>query len=271
VHTDGTLTTGQFWQAWTPETPVGVVVLVHGVHEHSGRYARVAERLVTAGYALYAVDHPGHGRSSGVRGNIGSMAATVAGVDELAGLAAGRHPGLPLFVYGHSLGGLIALQYLTGTPHPSVRGGVMSAPALEAGAATRAQRRMAPLLSRWAPNLGVVALDLGGISRDPEVVEAYRRDPLNHLGKIRARTGTEMMTAIQAMPERLGSLTLPLFVIGGSADRIVSPTVGELVRSSVGSADLTVKVYDGLYHEPHNEPEQAEVLGHIVAWLDAHR
>jgi alpha-beta hydrolase superfamily lysophospholipase len=246
-------------------------VLVHGLHEHGGRYAGVAERLARSGYASYAVDHPGHGRSPGVRGNLTSMAAAVDGVAQLVGLAGERHPGAPLFVYGHSLGGLIALQYLTGAPDDRIRGAVISAPALDTSAATAAQRLMAPLLSRLLPNLGVLTLDADTISRDPAVVAAYRADPLNHIGKVRARTGAEMMLTAAALPGRLPSLTLPLFVLHGGADRLMPPAASELVPAHAGSSDVTRKVYAGLYHEPHNEPERDEVLDDVVGWLDAHR
>ena len=270
-HDEGRLASGQYWQSWSGQTPAGLVIVVHGVHEHGGRYHWVAERLVAAGYDVYAVDHPGHGRSPGKRGNITSMAAAVAGVDAVTRMAAERVPGVPVFVYGHSLGGLIALQYLTGKPDDRVRGGIISAPALDTSAATGAQRRLAPLVSALAPNLGMLALDLETISRDPEVVHAYRADPLNYLGKMTARTGTELMVTATAMPARLPGLTLPLFVLHGGADRLVPPAATALVREHAGSPDLTVKIYEGLYHEPHNEPERDQVLADIVSWLDAHR
>ena len=271
AHLDGTSPSGQYWQAWTPEAPVGVVVLVHGLHEHGGRYRQVAERLAAAGYAGYVVDHPGHGRSPGTRGNIGSMTATVAGVHALVRLAGERRPGLPLFVYGHSLGGLIALQYLTGEPDPAVRGAVISAPSVDMSAANGAQRALAPVLSRLAPNAGVLQLDADAVSRDPEVVAAYRADPLNHTGKMVARTGTEIMLGAAGMPARLRGLRLPLLVLHGGADRLMPPSASEVVRAHAASPDLTVRIWDGLYHEPHNEPEQKQVLDDVVAWLDAHR
>ena len=271
THTEGTLSSGQYRQAWTVADPAGAVVLVHGAHEHSGRYRQVAERLAAAGYAVHALDHPGHGRSPGRRGNIGSMAAAVDGVAELVGLAAGQHAAVPLFVYGHSLGGLIALQYLTGTPDPRVCGAVLSAPALDTSAANAVQRVAAPLLSRFLPDLGVLTIDARTISRDSAVVHAYRTDPLNHTGRMVARTGAELMAAALGMPGRLPSLTLPLLVLHGGGDALVPPAASEVVRAHAGSADLTVRIYAGLYHEPHNEPERDEVLGDVVAWLDAHR
>ncbi|MGR6964585.1 alpha/beta hydrolase [Geodermatophilus sp. URMC 61] len=271
THAEGALASGLYRQSWTVEDPVGAVVLVHGAHEHGGRYRYVAARLAAAGYTSHAVDHPGHGRSPGRRGNIGSMAAAVDGVAELVRFAGGQHPGVPVFVYGHSLGGLIALQYLTGTPDARVTGAVISAPALDTSTANAVQRTLAPLLSRFLPDLGVLQLDATAVSRDPEVVRDYRTDPLNHNGRMVARTGAELMTAALAMPRRLPSLTMPLLVLHGTADRLVPPAASEVVRAHAGSPDLTVRTYGGLFHEPHNEPEKDDVLTDVVAWLDAHR
>jgi acylglycerol lipase len=148
---------------------------------------------------------------------------------------------------------------------------VNSAPALDTSAANGVQKVVAPVLSRVLPNLGVLALDAETISRDPQVVAEYRADPLNHLGKVRARTGSEMMLTVLRMPQRLRSLTLPLFVLHGGADRLVPTVASEMVPAHAGSTDLVRRVYDGLYHEPHNEPEKDQVLDDVVAWLDAHR
>ena len=177
---------------------------------------------------------------------------------------------MPLFVYGHSLGDLIALQYLTGTPDERIRGGVLSA--LPWTPAWPPVRRSWPpcCCPGCCPMPAWPTLDLDAISRDQEVVQAFRADVLNYTGKIRARTGAEVLLAVSAMPQRLTSLRLPLLVLHGSADRLIPPAASEVVRANAGSPDLTVKIYDGLYHELHNEPEQQEVLDGIVAWLDAH-
>jgi alpha-beta hydrolase superfamily lysophospholipase len=130
---------------------------------------------------------------------------------------------------------------------------------------------VAPLLSRVLPDLGVLRLEAEAVSRDPEVVRDYRTDPLNHTGRMVARTGAELMSTALAMPRRLPSLTMPLLVLHGTADRLVPPAASEVVRAHAGSPDLTLRVYDGLFHEPHNEPEKDDVLADVVAWLDAHR
>jgi alpha-beta hydrolase superfamily lysophospholipase len=136
THTEGTFTGASgheiYWQAWDPESPRGLVVLVHGVHEHSGRYAHVAERLNRAGYAVHTLDHEGHGRSGGTRGNIGSMKGLLADLQHVREQAVAEHPGLPLFVVGHSMGGLVALDHLVSHGQEGVAGLVVSAPAVDA-------------------------------------------------------------------------------------------------------------------------------------------
>lgn len=270
-HNEGTLASGLYWQSWEADAPVGVVVVVHGAHEHSGRYRHVAERLTAAGYTVYAFDLPGHGHSPGRRGNIDRMATVVRGVDEVTRMAGDSHPDAPLFIYGHSLGGLIVLQYLTGSPDQRLRGAVVSAPALDTSTATAVQRMIAPVVSALLPNLGIVPLDPEAVSRDPAVVQAYRTDPLNYLGKMGARTGSELMLTAHGMPARLPRITMPLLVLHGGADRLMPSRASAVVRDHAGSSDITVHIYEGLYHEPHNEPEKEQVLGEIVAWLDAHR
>ena len=269
-HLEGKLAgSGLHWQSWAAATPPrAVVVLVHGAHEHGGRYAHVAERFLESGIQLYTVDHAGHGRSAGTRGDIRSMAATVAGVDELARLAQSRHPGLPTFVYGHSLGGLIALQYATGDPVP-LAGVVVSAPAVDVSAANPVQVALAGVLSRVAPNLPVLRLDAEAVSRDPEVVHAYRTDPLNWMGKMRARTGAEILSTVRALAPRLERLSLPLYVLHGTADRLVPPAATDWVEQHARAVtDFTVRRWEGLYHEPHNEPERKQVLAAVVEWLE---
>jgi acylglycerol lipase len=260
-----------YWQSWTPETPVGVVVLVPGVSEHSSRYAHVARRLNDAGYAVYGVDHRGHGRSSGPKGNLGRITGTVADLHTVRGLAERELPGLPVFVLGHSLGGLIALDYVTTTGADGLSGLALSGTAIDPSIGTRLERRLAPLLSAVVPGLGIVTLDAASISKDPEVVSAYRADPLVYTGKVRARTGAETLLAIARVSRALSNLTLPVLVMHGSDDRLASPRGAQLLIDSMGSPDKTLRLYDGFYHEIFNEPEREQVFADLVEWLDTHR
>ena len=260
-----------YWQAWLPPTQArAIVVIVRGLHEHSARYAHVGARLSGSGLAAYAADHRGHGRSDGRRANIERMALIVADLDNFVRFAAERHPGLPVFMVGHSLGGLIALQYATepGTP---LEGLVLSAPAVEVAAGSALQRRLAGVLSALVPDLQVAALDADQkISRNPEVIRAYREDPLVYLGRIKARTGAEVLVTMEGLPTRLPRLCMPLLILHGTDDRICAPTGSTMVHDRASSPDKTVRRYQNLYHELFNEPERDEVLTDLLCWLDQH-
>ncbi|MCX5042628.1 lysophospholipase [Aldersonia sp. NBC_00410] len=259
------------WQGWLPDGPAtALVVVVHGLGEHAGRYAWVAEQLAAKGYAVYAPDHQGHGLSDGTRANIDSMDGVADDVGTMLAEATRRHPDVPRFLLGHSLGGLITLYYVTRRP-VELAGVVLSAPAADPGAVSAVEKIAARVLSRVAPNLGVLQLDATTVSRDPEVVQRYIDDPLVHSGKIPARTVGELLAAFERMQPRLAQLQVPLLVMHGTADALVSPDATKLVADAVGTSDLTVKYYDGLYHELLNEPEREQVLDEVLTWLDGHR
>ena len=260
-----------YWQAWLPSAQVrAVIVIVHGFGEHSGRYAYVGNRLAAAGFAAYAADYRGHGRSDGRRANIERMALIVADLGCFVRFAAERHPGLPVFMIGHSVGGLISLQYAT-EPETTLHGLVLSAPAVEVMVGSALQRRLAGVLSALMPDLQVTALDAEHkISRDPEVTRAYREDPLVYHGRIKARTGAEILMTMAGLPARLPRLSLPLLILHGTGDLICDPAGSTMVHNRVSSPDKTVRRYQDLYHEVFNEPERDEVLTDLRHWLEQH-
>ncbi|MGV9611214.1 alpha/beta hydrolase [Nocardia xishanensis] len=258
------------WRAWLPETAAkAVVVLVHGVAEHSGRYGHVGKRLADAGFAVYALDHLGHGKSAGSKANIGSMAGSADNVEGMLDIAAREQPGVPKFLLAHSMGSLITLYLATRAPI-DVAGIVLSAPPLDIPVVNPVQRLLAPVLSRLTPNLGVLTLDSSMISRDPAVVAAYDADPLVYRGKLPARTGTEILNGTETVKRRLDKLTVPLLVLHGTEDALAAPSSTDLIERGAASKDLTVIRYEGLYHEIFNEPEQDRVLTDVVTWLEAH-
>ncbi len=273
-HLEGTrpLSRGSsgFWQAWLPDDDArAVVVIVHGLGEHGGRYDHVGQRLTGAGFACYAADHWGHGRSEGRRANIGRMDRIVDDLGAFVGFATAHTPGVPLFLLGHSFGGLIALQYATGEP-AELTGLVLSGAAVQPAVGSPLMRSVARLLSAVTPNLGVVTLPPEYVSRDPDVVAAYRADPLVHHGKVPARTGAEILAATQALPDRLEWLRIPMLILHGSEDRLATPEGSRMVHRRVTIEDRTLRLYDGLHHEIFNEPEQAQVLDDLVGWLSDH-
>lgn len=259
-----------FWQAWLPEgDPRAVAVIVHGYAEHSGRYSHVAERLTESGFAVYALDHTGHGKSEGSRANIGSLDTAADNVRTMLTTATGRHPDLPSFLIGHSMGGLTT-AYLAVRDQPEVTGIVLSGPAIDVQGGNALQRLIAPVVAKYLPNVPVIKLDSTLVSRDPAVVRAYDEDPLVHHGGVPARTAGEMLRAADYVKAHLDRLTAPLLVQHGSSDGLASPTGSDLLEKDAASQDKTVIRYDGLYHEIYNEPEQDKVIGDLVNWLEAH-
>lgn len=259
------------WQHWLPGgDPVGVVVIAHGVSEHSDRYAHVAERLASAGYAVAALDHRGHGDSDGKRAVIDRMANAVADVGTTIVLARELAPGKKLTLLGHSMGGCISLEYALSYPE-TIDGLILSAPAIDLEAASAFERAAARVVSALAPSLGVFQVDATLVSRDPEVVHAYVEDPRVFHGKLPGRTVAEMAGVIDTLPDRLPTLELPLLVVLGTADKLVPPAAGRMAHERASSTDKQIIEYEGLYHEVLNEPEQAKVMNDVVAWLDARR
>jgi alpha-beta hydrolase superfamily lysophospholipase len=257
-----------FTQSWLPDAadPRAIVVLVHGFGEHSDRYDWVAGRLVTAGYAVYASDHRGHGRSQGDRALV-DVDTVVADIDRLVDRAAGAHPQLPVAMLGHSLGGLIAIRYALAHQR-RLRALVLSGPlaALDAPAPALALARG---LARIAPRLGVTSLDARLVSRDPAVVAAYREDPLVHHGPIPAQTVAQMARTVERLPDVVGRVTLPTLIVYGTADGLCPPSGAVMLAERIGSVDLTTRAYEGLYHEILNEPERETVMGDVLGWLNA--
>jgi acylglycerol lipase len=257
-----------YWQAWLPEAdPRAVVVIAHGASEHSSRYAHVAERLVEAGYGAYAVDHRGHGRSEGKRAQLDRLDHVIADLRAFVDLAAGRHPGAPVYLLGHSMGGGISTAYAV-RHQDTLAGLVLSAPVADPDAANAVTRGLSRALSAIAPDLGVYAVDPALVSRDPEVVRNYEEDPLVYHSKLPARTVSELTAAVQRFPAEVPSLRLPLLVMHGDADGLVPPAGSRMIHERAGSDDKTIEIWEGLYHEILNEPEQDQVIDVIVAWLD---
>jgi len=256
-----------FWRTWLPQQdPRAVVLIAHGFGEHSGRYEHVADRLVAEQLAVYALDHQGHGRSSGSRALI-SLPAAVRDLDWLVSLAQERHPDAPRFLLGHSMGGAIALRYAL-AHQDRLAGLILSGPLVQVEGRAVA-KTFGRLLGAIAPNLPVARLDPKLVSRDPAVVEAYERDPLVHHGPLPAGTAASFLRHAATLPDAVSQITLPTLLLWGTADKLCAPAGSEMVASRIGSADLIAVPYEGLYHEILNEPEQDQVLDEICGWITA--
>lgn len=259
------------YDVWTPDiAPRGVVVLSHGLGEHAGRYHHVAQRFGQAGLVVYALDHRGHGRSGGKRVYLRDMSEYVGDFHTLVGIAAAEYPQLPLLVLGHSMGGAIVFSY--GVEYPDeYTAMVLSGPAVAAQAAVSpVLAAVAKVLGKVAPGLPVENLDANAVSRDPEVVAAYKADPLVWHGKVPAGIARALMIVGETMPQRASALTAPLLVVHGEKDRLVSADGSRHLVECVGSPDVHLKVYPGLFHEVFNEPEKELVLDDVTTWIETH-
>ena len=260
-----------YYQSWCPESdPRAVLLIVHGLAEHSGRYKNLVDDLVPRGYALYALDHRGHGHSDGQRAYVERFTHYLQDLDTFFEMVRGWHPTSKTFMLGHSMGGTISLAY---TLHHQAKldGLILSAPGLQAGDSISPLTVMAcKLLATLVPKMGVQALDKEAISRDPEVVARYDSDPLVYRGKICARIGAEMLKTMQNFADQAPQLHLPVLIMHGSADQIVNPQGSHWLYEAAGSKDKTLHVYEGYYHEIFNEFGREQVLADLADWLSNH-
>jgi alpha-beta hydrolase superfamily lysophospholipase len=267
-HFDGVGGVRIVYDVWTPDVPPrAVVVLSHGLGEYARRYDHVAERFGQDGLVTYALDHRGHGRSDGKRMLVRDISEFTGDFDTLVGIAKREHPGLKCVVLGHSMGGGIVFAY--GVERPDNYDlMVLSAPAVAA------QDLVNPVMALAAKGLGVLLpgvpvqeLDVDAISRDPEVVAAYKNDPLVYHGKVPFGIGRALLQVGETMPQRAPALHAPLLVVHGSDDRLIPLAGSRRLIGCVGSTDVELKVYPGLYHEVFNEPEREQVLDDVVSWI----
>jgi len=260
-----------YYQTWLPDgDPEGILIVVHGLAEHCGRYMNLVNHFVPVGYAVYGVDHVGHGKSDGVRVHVQRFEDFTDTIRTFFGMIKNWHPETPIFMVGHSLGGLIAAVYLL--EHPSgLTGAILSGPSVKIpDHISSATIFLGKMFSALIPKLGLVGLDPAGVSRDPAVVEAYINDPLVHGGKTTARLAAEIVRAMKRVSAEGSRISLPILILQGGQDRLVDPSGAQMLYEKVQSKDKIVKVYDGLYHELFNEPEHDQVLSYVEGWLESH-
>jgi acylglycerol lipase len=254
--------------AWLPDKDTrAVIIAVHGLAEHIGRYKNVVNYLVPRGYAIYGLDHRGHGKSQGIKGYVDRFDDYITDLKIFYDMVRKEQPDKKIFMLGHSLGGLIAVDYAI-KYQAELAGLIASAPLLKIGASVSpATVFMAKIISALAPKMGVTTLDASAISKDKAVVDAYVNDPLVYRGKTSARLGVEMIKITTKIPEMIPTITLPLLVMYGTEDRLCDPEGSKMLYEKASSQDKTLKAYEGLYHEIFNEPEHDSVLADVDAWL----
>jgi alpha-beta hydrolase superfamily lysophospholipase len=260
--------TNIYYQGWLPEGNVkAILLIVHGVGEYCGRYTNVVNHFVPLGYAVYGLDHIGHGKSGGQREVIKRFEDFTEPLALYYQMVKEWQPGKPIFIYGHSLGALITLFYLL-DHQADFKGAIISAPPVKIPENISPMTvNLGKILATVAPRTGILGLDTSSLSHDLGVVTAYNTDPQVFHGKITACISAGMLRAMLRVNEEAAKISLPLFILQGSADRIVDPTGAKLVYDKVGSKDKTVKIYDNLYHEVHNEPERLMMFTDLEAWL----
>ena len=272
---DGTLTGSAgrlYWRARKPAGPArALLVLVHGVAEHIGRYEHVAAYFVGRGYAFYAFDQAGHGKSEGARGHINAFGDYLADLQRFITLAQEREPGLPTFLLGHSMGGLVSLAYGEQQP-PELRGIIVSAPGLRlAMPVPKWKRALGKALSGVMPTLAMAnGIPPELLTHDPAISGAYaQHDPLV-FKTATARWATEFFRTQVETLAAADRFTLPCLLMHGGDDRLVSPEGTRQFFAAAGSADKSLKIYDGFYHEIFNEIGKEKVFEDMRAWLEQH-
>ena len=260
-----------YYQCWLPEkSPRAVLLVAHGLAEHSGRYKNLVDYFVPKGYAVYAFDYRGHGKSEGTRSYVDRFSDYLADLETFFDIVRKENKDAQIFLVGHSLGATIATAYAV-EHQKELDGLIVSGASLVASTSVSpALLFMAGLVSALAPKMGVTVLDASAISRDEAVVDAYVNDPLVYRDKLPARMGAELAKMWKQLPEKMPEIKLPILIMHGSADRLADPRGSKLLYEQAGSEDKTLKIYDGFYHEIFNEPEHREVMADMESWLARH-
>lgn len=255
-----------------PDTqPKALVALLHGYGDHFWRYRHVTEALVEHGFAVYGLDHRGHGQSAGVRADVERFNHYVDDARQMTDKARAEYPGLPLFMLGQSMGGLLAVHYAL-RYQDDLRGLVLTSPALMFGEdVSPLIKKLSGVLAQIVPRRVVVPPASNSesvLSRDPTVQLAFDGDPLTYKGGVRARMGYQLLRAATEARARCHELAVPLLVMYGDADRYVNPSGAKLLYEQAQSADKTIRGWPDHRHEIFNELERDDVIAALIAWLD---
>lgn len=256
--------------AWMPPLPPrAVIALVHGINEHSGRYSFIAERAGQRGLGLVSMDLRGHGRSPGERAYVNRFDEYLLDVDALLAKARELAAGRPVFLMGHSMGGAIALRWVA-ERGPQVAGLVLSSAALRVGGdVPRLLVWLAPFLSRWLPRQRGTRLSPDVLSRIPEAVAAYEADPLVTRKGAPARTGAELLRAMELNRAAAAGLKLPVYLFHGDADRLTDPAGSREINDLWGGADHSLRLWRGSRHETLNDLDREAVATELLDWVQA--
>ncbi|MEM6398489.1 MAG: lysophospholipase [Bacteroidota bacterium] len=253
---------------WPNEHARAVIGLIHGIGEHARRYDHMAEYLTAAGFGMVGYDRVGYGRSGGKRGYVADYSHYYDGIAQLIIECERLYPDLPVFLYGHSMGGNLVLNYII-KRHPKVAGVIASAPYIKLPfkvnpvliAVGRLMRNIYPAFSVTNE------LDTTKLSRSSDIEESYANDPHVH-STVSSRVGVDLMKAAEQLDQFSGYIELPLLIMHGTDDGLTSHDASQAFLNRLEGEDISMKSWPGLYHELHNEPEQKEVFGYVQAWIE---
>ncbi|VVA95154.1 unnamed protein product [Arabis nemorensis] len=262
-----------FTQSWSPISPNhrGVIVLLHGLNEHSGRYSDFAKKLNANGFKVYGIDWIGHGGSDGLHAYVPSLDYAVADLKSFLDKVFAENPGLPCFCIGHSTGGAIILKAMLDPKIESrVSGIVLTSPAVGVQPSHPIFTVIAPIVAFLLPRYQFSAANKKGmpVSRDPQALIAKYSDPLVFTGSIRVRTGYEILRIAAHLQQNLNKVKVPFLVMHGTADTVTDPDASKRLYDEAPSSDKSIKLFDGLLHDLLFEPEREIIAGEILDWLN---
>jgi alpha-beta hydrolase superfamily lysophospholipase len=267
----GQLDFNLYYQAWLPQNdPSAVVIIAHGIAEHSSRYSHFASFLASKNLAVYGFDYRGHGKSPGQKGQVEHFAYFEQDLKRFVDLILERHPKEKVFLFGHSMGAIVSLAYVAEYPN-RLSGLVVSGTALRIKPRLPVFVRAALLpLAAVFPKAPFSKLDSSTLSRDNKVVDSYNHDPLVFRGKLTTRIAVELVWEMHRVEGLLPQVELPIFIVHGGLDQLSFPEGGQLVYDKVNSKDKELNIYPGLFHEILNEPENQMVMEDIFGWIKRH-
>jgi acylglycerol lipase len=258
-----------FTRSWEPSegAPRANVVIVHGFNSHSGHYLWAGEQLAKGGLAVYALDLRGRGRSEGDRYHVDTIEEYLGDVDTMVEQARAAHPGLPVFLLGHSAGGVISCVYTL--DHQAKLAGLICESFAHELPAPDIALAVIKGLSHIVPNAHVLRLDNNSFSRDPQVVEALKSDPFVKDEVQPTETIAAMLRGDERLKTGFAQITLPVLIMHGTEDKVTRPSGSQHFYEQAGSADKTLKLYEGHYHDLLNDLDKELVMSDIQQWIDA--
>jgi len=256
-----------FFRSWRPSAKArGVVVIVHGLNAHSGRYVWTAEQLLSKGLAVYALDLRGRGKSDGERYYVDKFVDFTTDITTFVKLAKGREPGLPVYLLGHSAGGVMSCLYTL--DHPTELAGLICESFAFQVPAPDFALAVLKGLSHLAPHAHVLKLNNEDFSRDPQVVKAMNADPLTAHEVQPTKLVAELVRSDERLKKEIPQIKLPLLILHGTADKATKASGSQFFFDKAGSSDKTLKLYEGYYHDLLNDVGKERVMGDILGWIE---